>query len=267
MRADITRTDALAKRLLRFASGPAWSAVRWSYGEINVSRLRPTLATKPGRNLVPLYEGPTVTAFDPEGGRVRYWVPAVANGVESRNKRYRVALRTLAPSMNGRLLVAAVLPPLSVAASSLIVSSPLDAGFASDAVASLNSFVLDFVAQGLVVGTTRLLHVTLGLLHQLPLREPGRNHEEVVSRSSRLLQERSDLGRFASDLGFRGDRGLLSIGERNRIRAELEALLADRYELDENDFASILATFIKVPEPERLAARNALRDLQHGLLP
>jgi hypothetical protein len=267
MRAKITRTEELRKRLLRFDRGPAWSAVRWAYGKLNVSHLRATLAMKPGRDLVPLYEGPTVTAFDHQGGRVRYWISTAAHGVEPRPKRYRVALRTLAPSMNGRLLVAAVLPPLSVAASSLIVSSPLDARFASYAVAILNSFVLDFVAQGLMAGTTTLLHVTLGLLHQLPLRDPDKTHEEVVYRSSRLLHERSDLDAVEYELGSRGEGGALSIGERNRIRAELEALIADRYELDENDFASILATFIKVPEPERLAARNALRDLQRGLLP
>ena len=50
------------------------------------------------------------------------------------------------------------------------------------------------------------------------------------------------------------------------LSAELERTRARGYGLDEEEFAHVLATFPLVPDPVRVAARNAYRDVARGLV-
>ncbi len=49
-------------------------------------------------------------------------------------------------------------------------------------------------------------------------------------------------------------------------RAELDGLIAHLYGLSEEEFAHILTAFPLVSDPVKVAARNAYRDVQRGLL-
>jgi len=53
---------------------------------------------------------------------------------------------------------------------------------------------------------------------------------------------------------------------RARLRAELDGMIAHLYELTEVEFAHILHSFPLVPEPVKVAARNAWRDVERGLI-
>ena len=51
-----------------------------------------------------------------------------------------------------------------------------------------------------------------------------------------------------------------------QLRAELDGLIAHLYGLTESEFAHILTTFPLVPDPAKIAAQNAYRDAQRGLI-
>ena len=54
--------------------------------------------------------------------------------------------------------------------------------------------------------------------------------------------------------------------ERAKLRAELDGLIAHLYGLTEEEFAHILTTFPLVPDPVKVAAQNAYRDVERGLI-
>ena len=54
--------------------------------------------------------------------------------------------------------------------------------------------------------------------------------------------------------------------ERANLRAELDGLIAHLYRLSETEFAHILTTFPLVAEPVKVAALNAYRDVERGLI-
>ena len=54
--------------------------------------------------------------------------------------------------------------------------------------------------------------------------------------------------------------------ERAKLRAELDGLIAHLYGLTEEEFAYILTTFPLVPDPVKVAAHNAYRDVERGLI-
>jgi len=53
--------------------------------------------------------------------------------------------------------------------------------------------------------------------------------------------------------------------ERERLRAELDSLIAHLYGLTEEGFAHILATLPLVADPVKIAAQNTYRDVERGL--
>ena len=61
-------------------------------------------------------------------------------------------------------------------------------------------------------------------------------------------------------------KGVTSPATRAKLRAELDGLIAHLYGLTEEEFAYILTTFPLVSENVKLAARNAFRDAQNGLI-
>ena len=54
--------------------------------------------------------------------------------------------------------------------------------------------------------------------------------------------------------------------ERAQLRAELDGLVAHLYGLSEAEFAHILGTFPLVAQPVKVAAQNAYRDVERGLI-
>lgn len=54
--------------------------------------------------------------------------------------------------------------------------------------------------------------------------------------------------------------------ERARLRAELDGLIAQLYNLTEEEFAHILSAFPLVADPVKVAAQNAYRDVERGLI-
>ena len=72
---------------------------------------------------------------------------------------------------------------------------------------------------------------------------------------------------LAKEVGLKSHRqGVTDTVERAKLRAELDGLIAHLYGLTEAEFVHVLSTFPLVPDPVKLAAQNAYRDAERGLL-
>ncbi len=72
------------------------------------------------------------------------------------------------------------------------------------------------------------------------------------------------LGRGAGGEG--NTYGVTNEIERGKLRAELDGIIAHIYGLSEEEFQYILTTFPIVPDPVKLNALNAYRDVERGLI-
>ena len=72
---------------------------------------------------------------------------------------------------------------------------------------------------------------------------------------------------LAKEVGLKSHRSSVSdaVG-RARLRAELDGFGAVLYGLTESEFAHVLSTFPLVPDPVKVAAQNAFRDAERGLI-
>ena len=89
----------------------------------------------------------------------------------------------------------------------------------------------------------------------------------IVTRAARLTCTTPEFDDLAKEVGLKShDEGATDPVERARLRAELDGLIAHLYSLTEAEFAHILGTFPLVAEPVKIAALNAYRDVERGLI-
>jgi len=80
------------------------------------------------------------------------------------------------------------------------------------------------------------------------------------------LAKEVGLGSHPSTSSGRSKYGATEPADRARLRAELDGLIAHLYGLTEEEFVHILKTFPLVPDPVKVAAHNAYRDVERGLV-
>ena len=89
----------------------------------------------------------------------------------------------------------------------------------------------------------------------------------IVDRAGRLICTTAEFDGLAKEVGLKSHRqGVTDAVERAKLRAELDGLIAHLDGLTESEFAHILTTFPLVPDPAKLAAQNAYRDAERGLI-
>jgi hypothetical protein len=220
---------------------------------------------------------------------------SVSNDAVLRNdyECYRIALRKIASNTNERTLIASILPKNSLAGNSLTVhfphahlaSTPNSERFTALEIlfitAVINSFTLDFLLRARMTTNLNLFY-----LYQLPLPRLSANDPRFapIARRAALLTctspEFDDLAIAAgltpspaSGTGAGGEGagkhiiyGTTDPAERAKLRAELDGLVAHLYGLTEAEFVHILGTFPIVPDPVKIAAHNAYRDVARGLV-
>ena len=205
---------------------------------------------------------------------------------------YRFGFRDIAASTNERSMICAVLPPSVFAGNTLNLLQPyafetnLDGWLCEPVLSSaeqlfitgcFNSFVVDWLLRQKITS-----HLNMFYVYQVPLprlRSTDAVFAPLVVRAARLICTTPEFNALAKEVGLspltpspspasgRGAQyGVTDPAERARLRAELDGLIAHLYGLTEAEFAHVLSTFPLVPEPVKIAALNAYRDVERGLV-
>ena len=184
--------------------------------------------------------------------RTQYWVPATeVEPVVSQSLGWTLGFRDIARPTDMRTMIASVLPqvgcghtlPILVLAKECISGES-----ASQFLANLNSFALDYVARQKVQGT----HLTWYTVEQFPFIAPA-DYDRAFGATTardlvrdhvlRLTYTAHDMAPFARDLGYNGPTFIWNEEERRHLRARLDALYFHLYGLSRDDAAYILDTF------------------------
>ncbi len=205
---------------------------------------------------------------------------AIEADIELDYSCYRSAHRAIASSTNERTMIATILPPGVVCGNSLHVSERFVDVARGGAIvprllisnaellfllALLDSFVVDYNLRLRIAANLSMFYV-----YQLPvprLRSGDRYFGEIVERAAKLVCTTPAFDDLAREVGLGSHtQGVTNDVQRARLRAELDGIVAHLYNLTEDEFAHILTTFPLVPEPTKVAARNAYRDVERGLI-
>jgi hypothetical protein len=89
----------------------------------------------------------------------------------------------------------------------------------------------------------------------------------IVDRAARLICTTAEFDNLAKEVGLNSRKqGVTDATKRAQLRAELDGLIAHLYGLTEAEFAHVLSTSPLVPDPVKVAAQNAYRDVERGLI-
>jgi len=268
------------------------------YGEeMNMTRSSGNFLTQPAKFV--LYEGGMIWHFTNKFSDARYWInekdikedflSKKVKRIEGLNEQpknlkndyetYRLAIRKIASNTNERTLITTIIPKYAIAGNSLTVNFPFqhdkkkynELNFGNDELfvltSILNSYVADYILRARV--TTNL---NLFFLYQLPvprLNPQDKWYKPIVARAARLIcttEEFAELWEEVMGNKWSEDKAATQEYERNKLRAELDGIIAHIYGLTEEEFAYILSTFPIVPQAQKVATQNAYRDVERGLI-
>jgi len=294
----------IAERMLKFPLLGETISGRWNVKlarefDMTQKSAIELVETVPVPKLLPLFEGKMIWQFDHSYGQPKYWVDEkklrryLYGTVRDDNQileyqKYRLVFRRLAASTNERTLVSTVIPPAFHADNlASVILQPtqnyhLQVLFLG---AFFNSLVLDYNVRQRVTTNLNFFYI-----YQLPvprLTQGDRFFAAIVERAARLICTTPEFDDLAKEVGLTpvgafGERpfsepqmgvrqtpvqyGVTEPFARARLRAELDGMIAHLYELTEVEFAHILNSFPLVPEPAKVAAQNAYRDVERGLI-
>ncbi len=239
--------------------------------------------TQPGKGRLPLYEGKMIWQFEHRYAEPRYWIDeqegrkALLGRTPERkqlldHQAYRLGFRDIARNTDTRTMICSIIPP-TFHGNKLPTVRIFDENgkrLIEDRTQLLlcavwNSFVMDWMLRQKVTTTLNFFY-----LYQLPIPRLGsadKTAMPIVERTARLICTTPEFDDLAKEAGIKNHKsGATDPAERARLRAELDGLIAHLYGLSEEEFAHILTAFPLVSDPVKVAARNAYRDVQRGLL-
>ena len=174
----------------------------------------------------------------------RYWVAAgeVQEQLTGWSQDWLLGWRDITNPTNERTVIFAVLPPAAVGHTSPLALVDLHARSRSALMATLNSFILDYIARQKLGGT----HLTYGLLMQFAIPTPDMLAgalDLITPRVLELTYTAVDLAAFARDLLYDGEPFGWDPGRRALIRAELDAAMFRLYGMEREDVGYVMETF------------------------
>lgn len=185
---------------------------------------------------------------------------------------YRLGFRKIARNTDERTMIATVLNPSFVSESfqTLKVTDEhgnLIASYADQLYlcAIFDSFVFDALIRLKVTANMNFFFVYGTQVPDIAATDV--RYMPIVNRAARLICTTPEFDNLAKTVGLKSHSdGATDPAERARLRAELDGLVAHLYGLSEAEFAHILGTFPLVPQPVKVAAHNAYRDVERGLI-
>ena len=237
----------------------------------------------PGKGRLPLYEGKMIWQFDHKLAAPRYWVDEKeARKALLGHERdvgqvldyqcFRFGFRDIASNTNERTAVTTIIPPTfhgnKLPTARIFDQTQKrmiqdDEQFYLTAIA--NSFVFDFMLRMRVTTTINFFY-----LYQMPVPRQSSTDSAfapIIERAARLICTAPEFDDLAKEVGLKSYRqGVIDVVQRAQLRAELDGLIAHLYGLSETEFAHVLSTFPLVSDPVKIAAQNAYRDVERGMI-
>jgi hypothetical protein len=196
-------------------------------------------------------------------------------------KTYRLAFRDVARNTDERTMIMTVLLPNVFCPHTMSLEQVYEAFIENGQVnpnhrlmnnqarlflcAMMNSFAVDSCLRRSVTA-----HLSFFFVYGVPVPRLSEKDEwfaPIVHRAARLICTTSEFDELAQEVGLSSHKeGATQVTERARLRAELDGIIAHLYGLTEEEFAHILRTFPLVAEPVKIAAQNAYRDVERGLI-
>ena len=243
--------------------------------------------TSPAPGLLPLFTGKMFHQFEPTAEHSGYWIDeaegrrALLKGEPDTGQKmdyegYRWLHRRIASNTNERTLISTITSPKVFTEMNSTTMDVAATGMNLVEMCSWcaisNSFVLDWMLRQSVTTTLNMFY-----LYQLAvprLRSSDAQCQKLAQRAARLICTTPEFDDLAKSVGLFEMASLSSTAiygttdptERAKLRAELDGLVAHLYGLTEAEFAHILGTFPLVPQPVKVAAQNAYRDVERGLI-
>ena len=270
----------IAHKLLHFPLLGEPVAGSWNltlHRELHMTDDAPLFLPRAEAGAMPLVEGKMIHQFEFARQAFKYWVPEqggrqslIGRGADEGQtlsyQRYRFAHRSIASSTNERTLISTILPPGVFSGNSLNVAFEPDTNAEHlFLLVFMNSFALDYYLRQQVSANLNMFYI-----YQCPVPRLSATHpsfKAVTHRAARLICTTPEFDGLAKTVGLKNHLdGATEPSDRDRLRAELDGLVAHLYGLSETEFAHILGTFPLVAEPTKIAALNAWRDVQKGLI-
>lgn len=238
--------------------------------------------SEPGKGRLPLYQGKMIHHFNAAFEKPVYWVDEAEGraGLLGKTKdvsqaldyqAFRLGFRDIARNSDERTMISTIIPP-AFHGNKLPTVKVFDDG--KRIIKAVEQIFLCAVWDSFVIDSMLRLKVTTTLnffyIYQLPvprLTEKDPAFRPIVERAARLICTTPEFDNLAKEAGIGSHKqGVTNEVERGRLRAELDGLIAHLYGLTEEEFAYILTTFPLVADPVKIAAQNAYRDVERGLI-
>jgi Alw26I/Eco31I/Esp3I family type II restriction m6 adenine DNA methyltransferase len=282
------KNDLELRFLDRIAQHPALDDERSSYQHIKFCReIDPTahsdvFVTTRQKDLWPLLEGRNIHQFTHVFSTdIRFWLQEsdgrrLVLGREADNDQLldyqvcRLGFRKIASSTNERTMISTIIPPSFASENfqTVIVIDKNGKRIVSNTdmlllTAIFNSFVFDVILRLKVSANINFFFVYSS---QVP-KKGSLYDSRIMERAARLICTTPEFDDLAKEVGLGSHKkGVTNEVERARLRAELDGLVAHLYGLTEEEFAYILTTFPLVSDAVKVAALNAYRDVEQGLI-
>lgn len=278
----------IAKKLIQFPMLGSELEKTWNFklsSEFHMTSDSHLFQTKKMNGSVVLYEGKMIHQFTHQFGNPQYWV-SEKEGRKSVLKRgetdkgqileyqkYRLGTRAIGGSANERGLIATILPKNIFCGNSILLTTdkevlnPLSNENKLLLCAFLNSYPVDYCIRQMVATNINMFYIYQ--LHIPRLTQKDKWYKEIVERVAQLIctsDEFADLWQEVMKSKWSEKKAATTEYERNKIRSELDGIIAHIYGLSEEEFAYILSTFPVVPQPQKVATQNAYRDVERGLI-
>jgi hypothetical protein len=260
----------IAEKMLRFPLLGEEIPDKWNVkfsAEFHMTNDSYLFKDKPGKGLLPLYEGKMIWQFQHGYTEPRYWVDEKAGraallGRDTDTKQkldyqaYRLGFRDVTASTNERSLIASVVPANVFCGNTLpTLIHPKDGKSLLAITSVFDSFLADWLMRQKITN-----HCNFFYMEQIPvprLTEGDSCFAEIVERAAKLICTAPEFDDLAKEVGIRSHKnGVTDPVKRQKLRAELDALIAHLYGLTETEFRHILTTFPLVDESVKTATLN-----------
>ncbi len=248
--ADIAEGMYLASPLLGQESEVAWN-VRLNR-EFDMTNDRHLFNTSSG--VIPVYNGRMIHHYDAHFAPHEFWIPenkvSEVSPVTIRQiQNFRLGYRRIARPTDERTLIAAAIPPNTICDTVAIVeeTEAKPGIYILYLCGVFNALCLDYLLREKIATTVNMFYV-----YQLPIPRlnPGNPYfDAIVPRAARLTCTRAEFANLWREVmgeGWDESSGATVPAERQRLRDEIDAIVAHLYGLSRADFDHVLGTFALV---------------------